>query len=119
MAEEKQPKLEQRLTQQTKRRIKKYLIEDYVGKNIVMEIGDIGYGVSYGHLDSFDGGFLRISGYKNTSVTLENAITHGLVSYNDITSEQNIIYTLPSRTINVNLIASIQTLEEVLGVRKE
>lgn len=120
MTEEQKPRIKQTLSP-SPRRISKDIIPSYIGKNIVMELEDVGYNVSSGYLEKYDGRFLLLRDYKQHTTHLESAterITDIDHPSDDLISPESVRYSLPSRLINVNIIASITTLDDLLEARK-
>ena len=116
MAEEKPAqKLEQRLTSQPQRKSPE-LIREYVGKQVVMELGGVVVPVCSGTLVSYDGRFVKIGDFKQHEeyFFLENMLTGNDPEKRDLSNPKSVAYSLPSRTINVNLIASIQNWDDVV-----
>ena len=121
--ESKTPKLEQKQILKREQRISKDIIPSYIGKEIVFEVSDVGNPVCSGYLQKYDKRFLQIKDFKQHEASLENMLNRreSFLERNptyDITKPESIRYALPKREIAVCLVASIQSLENVLNVRR-
>ncbi len=126
MADENTRRLEQRMELSVGNpRLSRDLIAQYVGKEVVLESDHIGTNVSSGFLEKYDGKRVKIKDFKQHDMDLDDSIEWNPRNYvcqrdvdsKDITNPASVRYTLPSRTINAHLIASIQTMEDVLNAR--
>ena len=89
------------------------LLEGYVGKEVVMEIEHQDTPVVSGILKAYDGKFALIENYTQHHLYLSDLMEGESL-------ERNIHYSLPSKLINASLIASLQTLEDILyTIKKE
>ncbi len=112
-------KLEQRLEQTpAKPGISKDILSQYVGQEVILELGHIGTNISYGFVREYDGKFMELGLFKLLKPTLGEAITSNL-NIDNLQLQSSIRYSLPSHTINVNQIASITSLNDVINARKE
>lgn len=108
-------KLEQRLTTSATRRSKD-LVKDYVGKHVILELGEEGVQVCSGDLAEYDGRFVRVDNYLDHKTTLYHFLDSDLKlnPHVDLSSSRSVSYSIPSRLINANLIASIQLFDDVM-----
>ncbi|MEK6872336.1 MAG: hypothetical protein AABX16_05520 [Nanoarchaeota archaeon] len=120
MAQEQKQELKQMLKLTPK--ISKDLVREYIGKKVVLEEGNKDVALSSGMLHSYDGRFLKINDYAEhhpdciLSHNLDN--TYKRDSRYDVTNQHSVVNRLLSRLINVNLIFSIQSLEELVAGRE-
>lgn len=121
-------KQEQKLEQKLERRLGVHstkesqdLVRKYVGKKVILELGGEETPVHSGDLTSYDGRFVKIDDYKSHKITLSSYL-NPCSRFNpllDISNKSSVFFSLPSRTINVDLIASIQLFEDVVRQREE
>lgn len=102
-------------------RIHKDIPSNYVGKQVVMEIGGTGTNLSSGLLEQYDGRFVLIKDYKKHYEPLSRILdkTAFISPGCDLTNDKSIDYSLPSLTININQIASIMTLDNLIETRRK
>ena len=108
------PRQAQVQTQPKKTRVSKDLVQQYVGKQVVIELEEVDENACSGCLAQYDGRFVKIKDYKKHQTNIPNAIKYSDLLDHNLTSPQSVSSSLRSKTINVNLIAPIQTLDDVL-----
>ncbi len=106
------------MQQEGTKRLSRDLILQYVGKDIVLELGDIGMNVCSGFLEKYDGKHLDLVNFKQHICSLDKLYRSYVHPY-DLTSPASVKYSLPRRTINNGIVASIQSLEDVLKAQKD
>ncbi|MBI2448801.1 hypothetical protein HYV49_00715 [Candidatus Pacearchaeota archaeon] len=99
----------------------KDIISSYIGKQVVIEEGNVAVNLSAGYLERYDGRFLLIKDYKKHKVNLNQVFdnTYTNPQYNNMTSPESVEYSLPQRAIKVNIIASIMTLDDLIEARRK
>jgi len=112
---------QKQIQKQRQSRLIQDLVKKYVGKNIVMELGSEDASLSSGHLQAYDGRFLDIEDFKEHKPSLDEYVESSEYSNTkiyDIMNPDSVKYTISRRLINVNLVFSIQTLEDVVNSRR-
>lgn len=96
----------------------KDLVTKHIGKHIILEPGDLGKDICSGNLEKYDGTFLQITNFKQHDCSLISILTNNSENYNP-SSNESILYSLPTKEINKGLIGSIQLYDDIMKAREE
>ncbi|MFH1711433.1 MAG: hypothetical protein ABH840_03935 [Nanoarchaeota archaeon] len=108
--------------ERTRSRLSSDQILQYIGKRVVVEIESTGGEISSGNLTAYDGKRVTLQDFNQHKTSLESAIELPGIQKGtiwDIESDYSVKYTIPRKTINAFLIATIQSFDDVLKSRED